>query len=105
MSIIRGDMIPCRACRATVLWVRMPSGKVMPVDPEPDDDGNVAAMRDGRGVWIGHVLAAGERTLPYEKRFMTHFATCPPVIARREAVKTGAVIDINARRRTRGTRP
>lgn len=66
----------CWCCPQPVLWVRMPSGKLMPCDPEPDDAGNVAAMRVGRGVWVGHVLHGDERALPYEKRFMPHFATC-----------------------------
>lgn len=75
---VRGATSRCRACPAEVLWVRMPSGRVMPVDPVPDDEGNVAAMRDGHGVWLGHVLKADERARPYEKRFMPHFATCKP---------------------------
>lgn len=101
-AAIRGDTSACRACRATVLWVRMPSGKLMPVDPVPDDEGNVAAMRDGRGVWVGHVLKADERTAPYEKRFMPHFATCRVVNdARDKAIASGDVVDITIRRQRR----
>lgn len=89
MTAIRGAA-PCRACSGQVLWVTLPSGKRMPVDPEPDDDGNVAAYRDARGVWVGHVLRADERTAPFEKRFVPHFATCAPVIAQRQAERDGA---------------
>jgi hypothetical protein len=29
----------CRTCRRPVLFVRMPSGKLAPVDPEPNTEG------------------------------------------------------------------
>lgn len=97
-AAVRGDMSRCRACRATILWVRMPSGKLMPCNPVPDDEGNVAAMRDARGVWVGHVLRKAERTAPYEKRLMPHVATCVPVItARAEAIAAGTVVDLHTR--------
>lgn len=103
-AVVRGDLSRCKACATTVLWVRMPSGKVMPVNPVPDDEGNVTAMRDGRGVWVGHVLKADERPMPYEKRFMPHFATCGAVEARKQAIAAGSVVDLVAVARQRGRR-
>jgi hypothetical protein len=103
-AVIRGNLGHCRACPSTVLWVRMPTGSLMPVDPTPDDEGTVAAMRDGRGVWVGHVLTKDERPMPYEKRFMTHFATCDAVAARKSAIADGSVIDLRAVARQRGRR-
>lgn len=86
-----------------MLWVRMPSGANMPVDPVPDEAGNVAAMRDGRGVWVGRVMRKNESDEPYEKRFMPHRATCQRAMggAREQAIASGAVIDLDARRQGR----
>jgi hypothetical protein len=85
-----------------MLWVRMPSGRLMPCDPVPDDAGNVAAMRDGRGVWVGHVLTKDERPAPFEKRLMPHVATCGPVNdAREQALAAGTVVDLTSRVRGR----
>jgi hypothetical protein len=77
----------------------------MPVNPVPDDEGNVAAMRDARGTWVGHVLKADERAAPYEKRFMPHFATCTPTnTARQQAIADGTVVDLQAVARARRSR-
>src|SRR5947209_3895048 len=38
---------PCSSCKAPVLWVRLPSGKRLPLDPEPRADGNVWLGDDG----------------------------------------------------------
>ena len=89
----------CRRCPATVLWVVLPGGARMPVDPYVDPAGNLAAMRDARGVWVGHVLKKTERPLPYERLFVPHFATCAPTVAHRQAVRDGRVVDLAQRRR------
>lgn len=78
-------------CRADVLWLVLDTGKRMPVDAKPNDDGNVAAMRDASGNWYGHVLRAGETPTPGERRYMPHFATCEAHKARQA--------DIAARKR------
>ena len=88
MTAIRGGTW-CRHCSGPILWVTLDTGKRMPVDPEPDDEGTVAAHRDHRGDWVGHVLTADQRTAGYEQRFVTHFATCAPVIAQRQAHRDG----------------
>jgi hypothetical protein len=67
----------CRSCRAPVTWVLTVNGRKMPLDPKPTDDGNVAVRRDERGDMRGHVLREGEEPKAGERRFTSHFATCP----------------------------
>lgn len=69
-------------CRADILWLVLDTGKRMPVDAAPNDDGNVAAMRNVTGTWLGHVLRAGEAPTPGERKYMPHFATCQAHIER-----------------------
>lgn len=66
-----------RECRAKILWARMASGKSMPLDYDPDPEGNVAVYRDASGVVVGRVLKAGEERDAHERTHMSHFATCP----------------------------
>lgn len=67
----------CRDCGAPVLFVRMePSGRLMPVDPDVDPAGTVAAMRDVSGNLAGDFAAAGTPAPPGHRRYVTHFATC-----------------------------
>jgi len=74
----------CRECKAIVLWARTvasetgPGGKSMPLDPEPNDKGNVAVRQTGPHTYVARALKKGEshdRTT--EKLHMPHFATCP----------------------------
>jgi hypothetical protein len=67
----------CDKCRAPVLWALTAMGKRMPLNPQPDPDGNAAAYRDGTGRWRARVLHKDEHPLGYERRYMPHFATCP----------------------------
>jgi hypothetical protein len=66
----------CRTCRRPVLFVRMPSGKLAPVDPEPNTEGRIAAMRDVTGQLSGVQLKKGSNPTPGERLYMSHFATC-----------------------------
>lgn len=54
------------------------AGERQPLNPRPDQDGNVLAYRDGTGTWRARSLASTKEIPPYghEKRFMPHFATC-----------------------------
>lgn len=75
-------MSTCRGCGATIEWIRMKSGKSMPVDPEPvfvEEEGSQVFVTDegdtitGRQVWP---------TTPEEKARLTvayvpHWSTCP----------------------------
>lgn len=70
----------CLRCARPIEWtVTMPGGKHMPVDADPPDDpdrGNLAVFRDGNGILRSRVLARNERPAAYERRAVTHFATC-----------------------------
>lgn len=67
----------CGECQASVIWAFTPMGKRMPLDPEPNAEGNTAAYRDGTGRWRARVLRTGEQPAGYERLYMPHFATCP----------------------------
>lgn len=71
-------MSACRVCSAPIVFVRMrSSGKPMPVDPIPDERGNIAALRAGKGQYVdGHYLHQGQAIADGEVQLMPHFATC-----------------------------
>jgi len=67
--------VACRACDAEIMWVRTVAGKAMPLDIEPDPNGNVV-LRAGVAVVLGPL----ERTIAEEEGEtlrMPHHATCP----------------------------
>ena len=73
----------CRICKAPIMWARTVAsesgtgGKPMPLDPEPNDDGNVAVRQTGPNRYVARVLKKGESHDTYaEKRHMPHAATC-----------------------------
>lgn len=68
-------MIPCRACKQPVKWVKTIHGKSMPVNPEPHPEGNLSLDDEGvvhvlTGVWLTMARDRGE------KLFISHFAVC-----------------------------
>lgn len=73
----------CRHCREAVIWINLPSGKRMPVDPVPDPDGNVVV--DARRS-SNHRTGRVDKDAPGPKH-MPHFATCPE-LKRRDTTTT-----------------
>lgn len=76
--------LKCRICGTPIMWARTlasesgAGGKAMPIDPEPNPEGNVAVRQTGPGRYVARVLKDGESHDTYsEKRHMPHFATCP----------------------------
>jgi hypothetical protein len=68
----------CTLCDAEILWARTTkTGKAIPLDPAPTDDGNLAVYKDHTGRINARALRAGEEPESYEKRGKAHFATCP----------------------------
>lgn len=69
-------MAACKSCGASILWAKTDTGKSMPVDAEPTDDGNVLLYRTPRGL---QAVVMGARTEPDPRasRHHTHFETCP----------------------------
>lgn len=114
----RSDLSACTLCSQPILIAITEAARRMPLDPEPDPDiGRLAAYRAFRGAWRCRVLRPGEQPHAFEHVFITHFATCPPYVARQAALRaaktqapdvlpTGVVSLSEARRRrTQRARP
>jgi len=70
---------PCNNCHATILFVRLDTGKAIPVDPIAyPDRGNVAARRNSTGDLVGYVISREKPLLDEYQRYMPHFKTCKP---------------------------
>lgn len=73
----------CRSCDAPIVWANTAGQKLMPVDAEPTEEGNVELTPGslGRGptatVLTGPSLFGGPR-------YTSHFATCPEADAWRQ---------------------
>ncbi|WP_375425968.1 hypothetical protein [uncultured Friedmanniella sp.] len=78
----------------TITFVRLLTGRVMPVDPVPDERGNVLAERARDGHLIRGLVRPVDQgdPAPPLKRYMPHFATCsnPPKSATPVASTTDA---------------
>lgn len=74
MPNVTGQPGHCSTCHARILWVKMASGKLNPVDAEPVASGNVVIDEDGQGVVLKKDLFDAPATGP---RYVSHFATCP----------------------------
>ena len=79
----------CRECGLEIMYLHTRHGKRMPVDPYPDENGNIAA-RPYPGAYVdAHMVS--DRTPPAGYRlFMPHRATCQAVRSRRRAAKRAA---------------
>ena len=78
----------CRSCGAEILWVKMESGKNMPVDADPVDDGNL--LVDWNAL-LAHVIPKGADYSGL--RFKSHFSTCQNAKQHRKPKQTDAEID------------
>lgn len=79
---------PCPSCGKPILFAVVANNagrkpKLMPLDADPDDGGNVAAWRDDTGTLRGRVLGKGQKPVPPERLMMPHFATCADPAAHR----------------------
>ncbi len=61
----------CKACGARIRFVRTRTGQLMPLDPEPVEDGNVRIGDDGRAEVLGKAARQGLTGL-----YRSHFASC-----------------------------
>ena len=62
-------MARCRSCGAVMEWAKTQAGKVMPIDAEPSENGNLVYAQAG-------VVRFAKPDDP-GPRFTSHFATCP----------------------------
>ena len=70
----------CGGCNAPILWARTGTGKMMPVDPNPHENGNVRIVRGVGGRLLATVVGArGAARLRARniELHMPHHATCP----------------------------
>jgi hypothetical protein len=84
----RPGILKCAVCGGPIIWARTMAsesgrgGKAMPLDPEPNPEGNVAARVTSRTPYglgrVCRVLAKDEQhDHQTEQLYMPHFATCP----------------------------
>jgi hypothetical protein len=67
----------CQACGQRIVFVKMiATGKRLPVDPIPVDDGNVSARLVGQN-HHGYVISAEHPPAAGWARFAAHYGTCP----------------------------
>jgi hypothetical protein len=65
----------CRSCGAPVIWTVTERGKRMPVDAEPNPQGNIRLEQSTGDAPLTAVYMR-ERTASVEL-YTSHFATCP----------------------------
>jgi hypothetical protein len=66
-------MNTCSSCYKPIIWGRLPSGKSIPLDPDPVETGNLAVRPPGAQV---RYLKRSDVTEADEWRAVSHFATC-----------------------------
>lgn len=79
----------CKGCKAEITWAVTTSGKSMPVDARPVQNGNLDLVPDSdpREPPTAHSLdSTGSRDVNGARhspalRYVSHFATCPDAIA------------------------
>lgn len=72
----RVRLAECRDCHDPIRFVRLPTGRLMPVNPREHPEGNVAASITGNHL-VGFVISKDHRPGPLTPyRFMPHAATC-----------------------------
>ena len=69
-------MAKCRACHRVVRFVALAQGGHVPVEPNPDEMGTLAARRVGSELVDGRFLARGELVAEGEGRWLPHRETC-----------------------------
>ena len=78
-------MSACRTCSFPIRFVKMRTGSSMPVDPVPDNLGNVVALRDQIGrLTDGHIVPPDQPTPDGYTRLMPHYGTCAKTPARKK---------------------
>lgn len=98
-------MSTCRFCQAAIQWVRLDSERSIPVNPQPDPTGNVAAAWQGPTL-TGYVLSKGRPLLDGYRLFRPHKCRLPPGRPPRSAAPLALrSSDLRLREGTRMTNP
>jgi len=64
----------CRSCDAPIIWAYSKNQKLMPIDAEPCDDGNVE-LREQSGIPQAEVHS--QPPMGVDKLYKSHYASCP----------------------------
>ena len=72
----------CRSCKKPIFWVVTEQGNKMPVDSQSTADGNIIFINR-----LAHVLRKDEVVPEGEKRWISHYATCPQAAEHRKKGK------------------
>ncbi|WP_293784159.1 hypothetical protein [uncultured Aeromicrobium sp.] len=81
-------MAACKKCRNPILFVtNQDTGRRIPVDAVPDEDGNVAATTNVLSELVGRVLRKDEQPPHGWQVYMPHHATCRYSDRRRKGSK------------------
>jgi hypothetical protein len=89
----RRDLRECDGCGRTIRFCQTTKGSVMPVDPNPNPDGNVRLRHAAGGGWLAEVMTKADLAVFQGPRYTPHFATC------------SAAAEYRRPRRRRGTPP
>ena len=67
----------CKLCGAYIVWVCTEKGKTMPLDPDPDPDGQfyLTQWLDSGGRRVVHYAREGQDVSEHTM-YASHFATC-----------------------------
>jgi len=74
-----GKLAECQLCGAPIRFVRLPTGSLIPVNPQPGEDGNVCADAIAYGAYVrleGWVVSREHPAREGTLRFTPHYATC-----------------------------
>lgn len=67
----------CPSCHQRIRWAITAAGRRQPINPDPDEQGNLAVYTDGTGTLRARVLTKERPALEHlEWRAMPHVATC-----------------------------
>lgn len=79
-------MAKCKSCEAPIVWGRnVKTGKGVPLDPEPVEDGNLLKVgTNEQGEIMVQFVGREADVPPGGERFKTHFATCPDAPSHRK---------------------
>jgi len=73
----------CKSCQAPIIWCRTATGKKMPVDAAPSQEGNLSLVDgDGPLPTAIPVSRSGDRT-PGTPLYTSHFANCKTAVQHR----------------------
>lgn len=71
---IRG-LSTCSACRQPIVWALTMKGKRIPLNPDPNEKGNLALTRTVDGHLVAIFVAPSDFQI--SPRYTSHFANCP----------------------------